>query len=206
MLNNFRFSAIFIHRIRMMFFYAFQCRQCRQFFLSVLLLILSSGLGYADEKELELLNPVGAVTRSFLIPGWGQIYTGKRIQGATTFISAVALTTTGLVARTRFSEIYNNEYRPIAKSDPNSQVAKFYYDKANQRYKMSKGLFISAIGFWVYGIVDSYVNANIYNAKLKAEKLRKDLEGIKELELQFSFFEVGETHDSSLILNISFSF
>lgn len=188
-------------------------------FLFALLFISSSypSYGYADDREhkelephqLELLSPVGAITRSFLVPGWGQIYTGKRIQGTATFISIVALTTGGLVARSRFSEIYNNKYRPSAKSDPNSQVAKFYYDKANQHYKMSKGLFISAIGFWVYGIVDSYVNANIYNAKSKAEKLRKDLEKIKELELQFSFFEagkVGEMQDSPLIINISLSF
>lgn len=187
--------------------------------ICVLAFILPSQLVYAEneknkELELALLSPAGAVTRSFLIPGWGQIYTGKKILGTTTFISTLGLASGGLIARERFLRVYNNEYRPRAKAEPDSKEARSYYDKANQRYKTSRALFISAIGVWVYGVVDSYVNANVYNAKLKSDKLFKDLEEIRNLKVsmklkQAEISEISEIENDSsqtLFLYISLRF
>jgi len=148
-------------------------------------LLLIPQTTFAQTNEIRLVSPAGASIRSIFLPGWGQIYTESRIKGGILFVSAGALLTSGFIARSAYKEVYENDYQPAARKNVNSPEAQEFYNQANQRYKLMKFFFFASIGVWAYGVVDSYVSANIYNAQAKSGELLEDVKKIEELEFQF---------------------
>lgn len=150
------------------------------FALCILLLIAQSAFGQINETRL--VSPVGASIRSTFLPGWGQIYTESKIKGGMIFVSTGAFLTSGFILRSNYQNFYQDYLDAYRES---SNQADSLYNQANQRYKLMKFFFFTSVGVWAYGIIDSYVNANIYNARTKSGELLKDVKRIEELEFQF---------------------
>jgi len=147
-----------------------------------MIICLAVNSAYAD--DLNLISPWSAVVRSSLLPGLGQIYTGKKIQGAVSFITTYSLLTGGFIAWASYKDIYDNGYLPAAKINLYSPEAQKHYKEANKRYKLSQFFLFTGIAFWTYSLIDSYVEANLYNAELKADCLLKEIKPIENAELK----------------------
>jgi hypothetical protein len=130
-------------------------------------------------SEIKLISPIGAVSRS-IIPGWGQIYTKHKLKGVFIFLSIGAFGAAGLQTDSIYRDYYNNKYTPAVLND--SEEAGFYFDKSNQYYKLSRFLLYTAGGIWAYSIIDSYVDANIYNARQQLKMLKIEDEKLKQLK------------------------
>jgi len=149
------------------------------------ILLLIAPTAFAQTNQTRLVSPVGASIRATFLPGWGQIYTDSKIKGGMIFISTGALLTSGFIFRSDYQKVYQDYLDAYEDFGESSNQTKKLYDEANQRYKLMKFFFFASVGVWAYGIIDSYVNANIYNAQAKSGELLDDVKRIEELEFQF---------------------
>ena len=162
-------------------------------------------MSFAQNDEIRIVSPIGAAVRSAFLPGWGQIYTENKIRGSILFVSCGAILTSGFISRKSYQNNYQN-YKNTAEALDNPQDCKKIhgcqelYDKANQRFKLSQFLFFSSIGVWAYSIIDSYVNANFYNAQAKSKKLLDDTKKIENMEFQLDL----KSEQINLILTANF--
>ena len=156
-----------------------------QLFACLCAIILGGHAGFAEEADIHLVSPISAVARSIVMPGWGQFYTEGYLQGSVSIIGTGGLLIGSLLAHNSFRDIYDKEYVPAAEIKRDSPEALSYYNLANQRFKLRQFLLIAAAGVWAYSIIDSYVGANLYNAKTKANTLIDDVKQIEELGVQF---------------------
>lgn len=159
-----------------------------RFLIKILILaggfwFIQTGVAQSDEG-VHLVSPIGAVGRS-VIPGWGQFYAHNRLPGAVAFLGTSGLLIGAWMAHQSFQDIYNNDYVPIAIKDRNSPEAIFQYNRANQRFKLRQFFLLTAAGVWAYSMIDSYVSANLYNAKVKANRLIDDTKQIEDFGVQF---------------------
>ena len=65
--------------------------------VTVFAILLSVLTGYVESSEIRLISPIGAAARS-VIPGWGQVYTRSKLQGAIVFLSVGLLAGGGVRA------------------------------------------------------------------------------------------------------------
>ena len=135
------------------------------------------------------ISPWRAVARSAILPGWGQFATGGKLKGIFSFVASFGLVTASWIAWREYKEIYDNDYAPAVLSG--SPDADYHYDRANQRYKLSRGLAFTAVGIWAYSMVDSYVSAILRNAELRAGELSFNTERIDRFDLEFKLLEEG---------------
>ena len=149
-------------------------------FLTSFAVLLSILTSCVESSEIKLISPTGAAIRS-IIPGWGQVYTHSRLKGVVVFLSVGILGGSGIQVDTTYRDIYNNKYRPAALSG--SSQADYYFDRSNQYYKLSRFLLYTAAGIWAYSIIDSYVDAKIYNARRQTQMLEIDDGSLKELKI-----------------------
>ena len=153
----------------------------------VLCLFSQEQLGAAQpDEDLRLISPVGAIARSAVIPGWGQVHAHNRFLGVTSFVGTSGLLVGALITHQSFRNVYNNEYVPVALIDDKSPEALFQYNRANQRYKLRQFFLFAAAGVWAYSLIDSYVGANLYNAEAKANQIIDEMKQIEELNLQLN--------------------
>jgi TM2 domain-containing membrane protein YozV len=176
------------------------------FLFCFLVLPIATKISFAQNDEIRLVSPIGAAVRSAFLPGWGQIYTENKIRGSILFVSCGAILAGGFISRNSYQNTYQ-DYKSVAwealdnPQDKNLQERKdILFDKANQRFKLSQFLFFSSIGVWAYGIIDSYVNGNFYNAQVKSEKLRDDTKKIEDMEFQLDV----KSEQINLILTTNF--
>lgn len=149
--------------------------------LSVIVFAVFSSIlvSYVEGLEIELISPIGAAARS-IVPGWGQIYTRSKLEGAIIFLSIGILGGGGARADAIYRHFYNDRYTPAVLADSNQ--ADFYFDRANQYYKLSRFLLYTAAGIWAYSIIDAYVDAHIYNARQQVEMLDIDDSKLRQLK------------------------
>ncbi len=114
--------------------------------------------------EIRLISPIGAVARS-IVPGWGQFYTHDKLQGTLIFLSVSIIGSFGIKEDAEYRRYYNDFYKQAVYSE--SSQASYYFDKANDYYKLSRFLLYTAAGIWAYSAIDAYIDAQIYNAKQK---------------------------------------
>jgi len=175
------------------------------FLFCFLVLSMAVKVSFAQNDEMRLVSPIGAAVRSAFLPGWGQIYTESKIRGSILFVSSGAILAGGFISRKSYQNFYQ-DYKNTAEALDTPQECKNLkecqdlYDKANQRFKLSQFLFFSSIGVWAYGIIDSYVNGNFYNAQVKSEKLRDDTKKIENMEFQLDV----KSEQINLILTANF--
>ena len=153
------------------------------FWITVIALLSSVLADCVESSELELISPIGAVSRS-IIPGWGQVYTHSKLEGAVVFVSIGLLTGGGLEADRIYRRIYNNDYTPAILAD--SSEAASYFDEANQYYKLSRFLLYTAAGIWAYSIIDAYIDAHVFNARQQTKALDIDDSEVLQIKSRYS--------------------
>ena len=182
-----------------------------RFLLIISLLLLSLHVSFAQEagngtdteqqtpepaEQERLVSPVGAMVRSAIFPGWGQFYSRGYFRGSLTVLGIGGSVVGALLAQNSFKNRYN-AYAKYASLRPNDEQGVFErYEYANQRYKLRTFFMYTGIGIWVYSLIDSYVNANFYNAATLIQSIEKDAQDIEKLGI-----EVGAT-PSRLYLGI----
>lgn len=166
--------------------------------ICIFMLLAVVKVSSAQNSDIRLISPIGAAIRSAFLPGWGQMYAGSKIHGSILLFSSGALVASGFTVRSSAFRIYNDKYIQVkleALDNPQNnelqQKADHYFDQANQRFKLSQFFFFAALGVWAYGVVESYVDGNIYNAQVKSEELRKDVQKIENMEFQFDNIDNG---------------
>lgn len=146
-----------------------------------LVIFLSILANCVESSEVRLISPIGAVSRS-IIPGWGQFYTHNKLKGIIVFLSVGILGVAGVQADATYRDYYNSKYKPAVLSD--SSQADFHFDRSNQYYKLSRFLLYSAAGIWAYSVIDSYVDAHIYNAQQQSRMLDIDDERLQQFKTE----------------------
>ncbi len=144
-------------------------------------------IGCAESAEIRFISPIGAAARS-VIPGWGQVYTRSKVEGVIVFLSVGLFAGGGIRAHTIYRDFYDNKYRPAVFAG--SDREDFYFDRANQYYKLSRFLIYVGAGIWAYSVLDAYVDAHIYNAQQQAEMLDIDDESLQQLKLEDGLSQV----------------
>lgn len=96
-------------------------------------------------------SKIGAAIRSAIIPGWGQVYNGQKIEGYTSLMLSLATLGTagtytflGSIAEAKYHE---NK----ASTVPERKIA-------NKHYNVAKMALLSYGAVWVYSIFDSYIS------------------------------------------------
>ena len=140
--------------------------------------------GMSAHSSPALISPVGAVIRSAMLPGWGQIHASQYFSGSFSLLATTSLLAGGLVAHRSYQAVYNDEYMPIATLNPKSVQALSIYSRVNQIYKIRQFFLLATAGVWAYSVVDSYVGANIRNAKNKSHQLARDAATIEKLSIE----------------------
>jgi TM2 domain-containing membrane protein YozV len=160
-------------------------------------LFLSILTNCVESSEVRLISPIGAVSRS-VIPGWGQFYTHNKLKGIIVFLSVGILGVGGVQVDTTYRDYYN-KYRNAVFTD--SSQADFYFDRSNQYYKLSRFLLYTAAGIWAYSIIDSYVDAHIYNAQQQSKMLDIDDERLQQLKTGSEPTAKGYYEDFDLLID-----
>ena len=174
-----------------------------RFLLITCLLLFSLQISFAQEAEngadteqqtpesVEqegLVSPVGAMVRSAIFPGWGQFYSRGYFRGSLTVLGIGGSIVGAFLAQRSFGKRYN-AYATYASLYPHDdQGVLERYEYANQRYKLRTFFMYTGIGIWVYSLIDSYVNANFYNATTLIQSIEQDAKDIEKLGV-----EVGAT-------------
>ncbi len=148
--------------------------------ITYLILSLStvSVIGSVGDVEIKLISPIGAIARS-VIPGWGQLYTHNKFQGLLVFLSVSALSGLGIQTDAEYRSYYN-QYKELVYSG--SDQSPYYYDKANDYYKLSRFFIYTAAGIWVYSAINSYIDAHIYNARIQSSAIDIDSQRLQMIK------------------------
>jgi hypothetical protein len=153
----------------------------------------------AEEKALGLVPPYNALVRSAIVPGWGQFTIRQPVQGTVFMAGAAGLLAGWWVTRRDFRNIYNNEYLPaIAAYGLTSDEAEALYATSNERFKVSQTFLFSALGLWAFGLIDAYIDANIYNAERRAEQVIEQGRDLRNIQVDW------ESAAPTLSLNFAF--
>lgn len=102
----------------------------------------------------------GALFRSMLLPGYGQLYKGQRLKGGLLFGAEIALLSAALVfhiSGDAVLNVYNREARLQLSGDPSGRAQQLY-DSAQARYRFRDGLLLAATGMWVLNMADAYLS------------------------------------------------
>lgn len=90
-----------------------------------------------------------ALMRTFIVPGWGQWYQGRRAKGGVLmglWIGTVGGAAVAHVARSRAAEAYQTETNPA--------LVEGRYQTFNTRHRIRNGLLIAAAGVWLFSYLD----------------------------------------------------
>lgn len=137
-----------------------------------------------EPADPRLVSPYGTVVRSLIVPGWGQIHIRERFQGLAFLTGIGGLATAWAISYSDFRQQYNDVYLPeVEKNGVSSASANAIYADVNRRFKTSRFLLFTTLGVWGYALIDAYVDANIYNAEIRAEDVIEDSNEIRKLEV-----------------------
>jgi len=135
-------------------------------------------------SDPRLVSPYGTVLRSLVLPGWGQMHIRERMEGFTFLVGVSGLAAAWVVAHRDFRHQYDDVYLPeVKRSGVSSPEAEALYRDVNRRYKTSRFLLFTTLGVWGYSLIDAYVDANIYNAEIRAEEVIEDSKEIRKLRV-----------------------
>jgi hypothetical protein len=142
--------------------------------ISVLIFILSS-LAHAQQdtgnfsaKDTSFVmskSPWGAVLRSTVVPGWGQLYNRS-------YIKAVAVW--GISGWLVYNWIINNDeytyYRDLYSENPDREIFRRY----RTFYRDQRDLFTIYIGLaYLLNLVDAYVDAHLFDFSVEEDFLTR---------------------------------
>lgn len=108
-----------------------------------------------SSKYIVRKTKLGALYRSTIMPGWGQIYSEKKVKGTIFTVATLGLAIGGIssyiVGNTYY---YNDKY----KNATNSEDATTYYDKAKSTVSLANNLFLATGVMWIVNMVDAYIS------------------------------------------------
>ncbi|MDA1192118.1 MAG: DUF5683 domain-containing protein [Candidatus Poribacteria bacterium] len=155
-------------------------------------------LAELEDADLDLVHPYAAVVRSAIVPGWGQARIGQYVQGTVFLAVTGGLVAGWFIKDQQFRDDYDHLYLPaVAEHGVTSAEAKAIYLDVNADYKLSRTFLITGAIVWAYSLIDAYVDANIYNAELRAKRL---LEQGSDPRL----FQLNIDREPSLSVNVAF--
>ncbi len=145
------------------------------------------------------MPPYSALVRSAFVPGWGQFTIRQPVQGTVFMAGTAGLLTGWWITRRDFRDIYNNEYLPAIEAyGLTSDEAEALYATSNERFKVSQTFLFSALGLWAFGLIDAYIDANIYNAERRAEQVIEQGRELRNIQVDW------ESSAPTLSLNFAF--
>lgn len=108
-------------------------------------------------------SPLGAVWRTFVLPGWGQIYVEKYWKAPIFFAGAGALVYSIVWNNSKFSD-YQNQYDRIKIEDPKNQSALSLLNRQKEYYRdnRDKSYFFLAV-VYIIAAMDAYVGAHLFD-------------------------------------------
>ncbi len=140
----------------------------------------------AEEKALGLVHPYSALARSAVVPGWGQFKIRQPVQGSVFFLGAAGLLAGYWVTHGDFRDAYDTGYLPAVETHGvDSPEAAVLYASSNEKYKVSQALLFTALGVWGFGLIDAYIDANIYNAERRAEQVIEQGHELRNIQVDW---------------------
>jgi hypothetical protein len=140
----------------------------------------------AEEKALGLVHPYSALVRSAVVPGWGQFKIRQPVQGSVFFLGTTGLLAGYLVTHRDFRDAYDNGYLPAVEAHGvDSPEAAGLYTSSNEKYKVSQAFLFAALGVWGFGLIDAYIDANIYNAERRAEQVIEQGHELRKIQVDW---------------------
>ncbi|MFM2133668.1 MAG: hypothetical protein RL156_949 [Bacteroidota bacterium] len=110
-----------------------------------------------DEEKSK--SPTGAILRSLVFPGWGQVYNQSYLKAGAFSIAAVSVTSIIVWNDVKFSDA-QTRYDALASGDPLKERTfkekEFYRDQRDVA-----GLWL--LGVYALAAVDAYVGAHLFN-------------------------------------------
>jgi hypothetical protein len=122
----------------------------------------------ADSQEIKDKNfqmqksPLGAILRSLVLPGWGQIYV-ENYWKAPLFAAGCGLLVYFVLDNNSKYQTYQNQYDELKKTTPNSSDL-FFLGRKKEFYRDNRdqsAFFLVAV--YLLAAIDSYVGAHLYD-------------------------------------------
>lgn len=144
--------------------------------ISVLLLCPMLGFGQTDSLsyvQKEMKSPVGAMLRSAVLPGWGQIYTESYIKAPIIFGIFAGLTGSVIYRHDQYAE-YRDKYRNAVANPvfgPDGKTPTTTYERNTRLYKLYREFYrderdrlVFYMGIaYLLNIADAYVDAHLFD-------------------------------------------
>jgi hypothetical protein len=149
---------------------------------------ISSGLAQTDSSQAMVFktkSPMGALFRSVVFPGWGQLYNKKYLKAGLIF----GVETTYLVLMAMDWDRMN-EHKKLFDSLPEDHPDKFWEYEQYKFYKDRKNLYLwSTLTTIFISMFDAYVDAHLYNFDKEMERIGLEIhpQTGKELGFKLSF-------------------
>jgi len=104
-------------------------------------------------------SPTGAIWRSLIVPGWGQLYVENYWKAPLFFGGFGTLSYLIIYNHNNFIE-YANKLDNMSKSDPNFEITKLWREYYRDNRDMSAFYLIAV---YILSAVDAYVGAHLYD-------------------------------------------
>ncbi|MCK4546665.1 MAG: hypothetical protein KAW17_04400 [Candidatus Eisenbacteria sp.] len=98
----------------------------------------------------------GGIWRSTVLPGWGQIYGGRKIRGYTFMVTEIAILTAAINATIERGRAYD-DYQDARETASIGQVNALH-DDYNSLRRTAETLSFAAAGVWAFNIIESLLN------------------------------------------------
>ncbi len=112
----------------------------------------------AASRPVKTKNPTGALLRSLVLPGWGQLYNEQYIKSALV-VAAEGLLVAGAVVEHRRAEDDHDIYQDLSQSDAVREAA---WNRYSRRIDKRNTYLWYYAGFKFLSIIDAYVDAHLY--------------------------------------------
>ncbi len=102
----------------------------------------------------------GALFRSLLVPGYGQLYNDQPLKGGIVLGAEIALLSTALafhLAGDSVLSAYTRQARAQVSTDPTGRVQQLY-EGAQARYRVRDALLFTATSVWALNLADAYLS------------------------------------------------
>ncbi len=107
--------------------------------------LLPANRAEGQPQEPQHKSPMGAMIRSAIIPGWGQVYSGHYIKAGLIFAVESGLVISAINENRKADDVYETDYEA-------------YLDRIDRR----NTLIWCTAGVIVYSMVDAYVDAHLF--------------------------------------------
>lgn len=140
-----------------------------------------------DTSKISRKSPFGAVARSFILPGWGQIYVHQYWKAPLFFAGAVTMYYYSFKHNSNYLN-YSRQYDDLFKlnpNDPSLNILKLKRENARDNRDIS---IFFLCGVYALSMLDAYVDAHLYNFNVSETFSLNFFPNINGFNLTISFF------------------